>query len=300
MSPGVETVHVDGPLGRWTHAHARPAHLAGLVDGIWLFDGSLTILRERTFPGGTVDIFVHLGDRYKVVEDAGKVQDWVCPAVCAKGLQLGALLVEAPRPHTEVLGIKLTPAGAYAILARPMHELTGLTVDLPDLLGASAAELADACDAGRTIEARIGAAVRWIERRLARGPRLDPCIGWIAGEVRRRRGAVSVAALRQRTGLSKNRLAAEFVHQVGVGPKHYARLERFRHVLTRLNAGCDALSDLAVASGYYDQSHMNAEFRELSGFSPTEFIRATRYPASVSVAEAGTFFQDPAAALAAR
>jgi AraC-like DNA-binding protein len=52
-----------------------------------------------------------------------------------------------------------------------------------------------------------------------------------------------------------------------------------------VNAGADSLAGVALAAGYYDQPHMNAEFRELSGFSPREFLAARRYPESVSVAE---------------
>ena len=60
---------VDDTFGAWTYLRCRPAHLAGLVEHIWLFDGSMTCLRERTFPDGNLEIIVHLGERYSVVED---------------------------------------------------------------------------------------------------------------------------------------------------------------------------------------------------------------------------------------
>jgi AraC-like DNA-binding protein len=276
---------VDGPLGRWTHIGCRPAHLAGLVEGIWIFDGWLTTLRERTFPNGMLEIFVHLGDRYRVVEDRGVPQDWVCPTTCVTGLQLGHLIVQAPAGRTKVLGIKLTPEGAYALFARPMPEVARLTVDLEDLAGAAAAELAEECHSSASAEACIRTVVRWIDRRLAQGIRLDPAVAWVVAEIHRRHGGVSIAALRERTGLSKSRLASTFLAQVGVSPKQFARVIRFRRVLTQLHAAPLPLSGLALDSGYYDQPHMNAEFKALSGYTPVEFLQATRYPRSVSVAE---------------
>jgi AraC-like DNA-binding protein len=54
---------------------------------------------------------------------------------------------------------------------------------------------------------------------------------------------------------------------------------------TLVSAGEGTLADVALAAGYYDQPHMNGEFRELSGFSPREFLATVRYPESVSVAE---------------
>jgi AraC-like DNA-binding protein len=52
-----------------------------------------------------------------------------------------------------------------------------------------------------------------------------------------------------------------------------------------LHRGNAALANGALAAGYYDQPHMNAEFRELSGFTPREFLAANRYSES-SLAEA--------------
>ena len=96
---------------------------------------------------------------------------------------------------------------------------------------------------------------------------------------------MSISELRERAGFSKTRLVNAFRAQIGATPKQYARILRFRHALAMVNAGADSLADVALATGYYDQPHMNAEFRELSGFSPREFLTARRYPESVSVAE---------------
>jgi AraC-like DNA-binding protein len=277
MTSGV----VDDAFGAWTYLLCRPAYLAGLVDHIWLFDGSMTYLRERTFPNGNLEIIVHLGARYSVVEDRGT---WVCPTTCVTGLQLGHLVVEAPACRTKVLGVRLTPAGAYALLARPMHELANLTVDLEDAAGAAARQLEERCHAVRSGDDSVRAALRWIDGRLARATRLDPAVGWMLTQIRQREGAVSIGRLRDQTGWSKTRLTSTFVEQVGVSPKQYARVMRFSRALKLIHAETASIADVATAAGYYDQPHLNADFKELSGFTPTEFLHAHRYPNSVSVA----------------
>jgi methylphosphotriester-DNA--protein-cysteine methyltransferase len=277
MTSGV----VNDDFGAWTYLHCRPAYLAGLVEHIWLFDGAMTCLRERTFPNGNLEIIVHLGERYSVVEDRGT---WVCPTTCVTGVQLGHLVVEAPACRTKVLGVRLTPAGAYALLARPMYELAGLTVDLEDVAGAAARQLAEECHAAGSSDGGVRAALRWIDARLARATRLDPAVSWMLTQIRQREGAVTIGRLREQTGWSKTRLTSTFVEQVGVSPKQYARVMRFSRALKLIHDETTSIADVATASGYYDQPHLNADFKELSGFTPTEFRHAHRYANSVSVA----------------
>ena len=195
------------------------------------------------------------------------------------------LVVEAPAERTKVIGIRLTPAGAYALFARPMHELAGLTVDLEDITGPAAAELEQECAEAQSGERCIRNAVEWIDARLARGTTLEPAIGWILGQIRLRDGVVSIGRLREQTGWSKTRLASTFHEQVGVSPKQIRRVIRFSRLIKMINAETASFADIANEAGYYDQPHMNAEFKELSGLTPTEFQNAHRYTDSVSVAE---------------
>ncbi len=274
---------IESPLGSWTVTEWRPAHLAGLVEFIWHFDGQVTYLRERTFPSGQLELIVHLGERYRMVGERGAE---VCPETCLTGLQTGPLVVEAPPRPCTVLGIRLTPAGAYRLLDCPLSEVSGLSVDLQNVIGNAANELAECCQATTSAEEALRIAGAWVAERTARSPDVDPSVAWIAAQIERRSGAVSIAELRERVGQSKTRLVTTFREQIGVTPKLYARLHRFRRVLTLLNRGPGPLAEIALAAGYYDQPHMNAEFRELSGFSPREFLAAARYAGSTSIAEA--------------
>ena len=276
------TRRVECALGRWTHSEARPADLSGLVEAMWHFDGEVACLRERTFPNGQLEIIVHLGEPYRDVH-GDRVS--VCPDTCVTGLQLRPMIIEAPGRRTAVLGIRLTVAGAYALFGRPLCELTGLTVDLQDVVGRAAAELQERCGGTAGPRACFSRAAEWVEVRLRRGVRADPAIAWTILQIERHGGAIPIARLRERAGLSVTRFAASFREQVGVTAKQYARVIRFKHVLGRLNAGADSLADLAHGAGYYDQPHMNAEFKELSGLTPGEFLHSRRYPNSVSVAE---------------
>jgi AraC-like DNA-binding protein len=279
--------HFDSNLGRWTHTGWRPAPgdpLEWAVDRVWDFDGMAAHPQERVFPNGHLELIVQLDDRYLDVTGAGAVPT---PAACVTGIFSRPAVVQAPRRPCRVLGLRLRPAGAWALLAHPLCQLAELTADLGDLLGRAGNELAEEChDAGSGIE-RVRRAVAWLARQLrrpeARG--VDATANWVARRIADTGGSRPIAALRAKTGLSEARLIALFREQVGVTPKRLARIHRFDRALTLLSRDGGTLASVAQRAGYFDQPHMNAEFREMAGLTPREFLAATRYPNGLSLPE---------------
>jgi AraC-like DNA-binding protein len=61
---------------------------------------------------------------------------------------------------------------------------------------------------------------------------------------------------------------------VGVPPKTFARVVRLQRLLEALRSARDPhWSALATWAGYYDQSHLVAEFKELTGVTPSAWTR---------------------------
>jgi AraC-like DNA-binding protein len=246
----------------------RPARLAGVVDHLWHSAGAIADRRERVLPNGTYELVLAFGDRHRVVERAGVR---VLPAASFGGIRSSPLVLEHP-DRCDTLGIVLRPAGACALLARPLWEVSDLTLDARDVLGREVDELIERCAETPSPEPRFARVCRWLMDRLARAQSPDLAIAWMAAEIERSGGALRVGRLRRETSLSRTRVTERFREQIGTRPKQYARLVRFRRVLERLQDGAPVLADVALEAGYYDQAHMNAEFRELAGVSPTVFL----------------------------
>jgi AraC-like DNA-binding protein len=266
------TLHNDTPLGSWTYSEWRPPQLAGLVEVIWHFKGPTSSARKRILPNGMVEMLINFGEPYRTISGAGPEllkKSWLA------GLQSGPMVSGQP-PRQDVMGVRLCPAGAYALLNGPMREISELTVDLEDLVGRTADELEGRCYGAASIEERLRRAADWVAQRVTKSRGVDPAVAWAAGRIERSGGSVSIAELRRQTGLSKTRLAEAFRDQIGLAPKLYARVVRFRRAAELLQKGAEPLVEVALTVGYYDQPHMNAEFRELSGLSPREFL-AARY-----------------------
>ena len=73
-------------------------------------------------------------------------------------------------------------------------------------------------------------------------------------------------------GYSRPHLTPDFREQVGLAPKMVARLRRFHNVCERLQATPTRWADIAAASGYCDQSHLNRDFEQLAGTTPERFL----------------------------
>jgi len=264
----IKTSTLELQRGRWTYSEWRPPHLADSVELVWEAKGSSSDPRDCHFPSPSLELLVNVsGDRYRLLKPTGA--EFFDDAWLA-GVQVGPVMTEVPS-HSTVLGVHLRPAGAYALLGLPLREVCGFVANLEDLIGVAARELTDRCRAATTREERFRVVAAWIADRVSRARGVTPEVAWSASQIERSGGGVPIAHLRGETGWSKTRLVSTFRDQIGVAPKLYARIVRFTRAAELLQAGRSSLIDVALAAGYYDQPHMNAEFRDLSGMTPREF-----------------------------
>ena len=89
------------------------------------------------------------------------------------------------------------------------------------------------------------------------------------------RGAHRVKEMEQETGYSARRLQEVVTREVGLAPKQMCRHIRFQNALQMLFSGAEKVNQAQAAQllGYSDQSHYNREFKEFSGFCPSQFAK---------------------------
>ena len=83
--------------------------------------------------------------------------------------------------------------------------------------------------------------------------------------------SIDVAELAAIAGLSLFHFARQFKQSAGVTPHHYLikrRVERAREMLVRTDF---SLSEIAIATGFSDQSHLARHFRQVLGTTPGQF-----------------------------
>jgi len=187
-------------------------------------------------------------------------------------------LHDAPA-HTEHAGLGhgiqayLSPLGAQRLFGMPMGELTGQVVEIEDVIGPAAGQLADRLATAPGWAARFDLFERAIAARVLEHEPVAPELEWAWQRLLQSGGAAPVGELAAELGWSRRHLAVRFRDELGMPPKALARLLRFERAVKRLRAG-DELADLALDAGYYDQAHFNRDFRAFAGTTPTAFLAA--------------------------
>lgn len=108
-------------------------------------------------------------------------------------------------------------------------------------------------------------------------PELGDCDGWmdkvvqaISDELSRRWSLRELAEIADRHPV---RMAQAFRARTGISLGAFQRLRRLTSLSLALRHGRTPLAVLAAEFGYFDQSHMNAEFRAAFGVSPGRYRR---------------------------
>ncbi|MFI6638889.1 helix-turn-helix domain-containing protein [Streptomyces sp. NPDC050504] len=221
-----------------------------------------------TLPAATVTLVLGWGAPVRLADagPTGTVQEW--------SAMLAGLRTSPVRGRCDGLAhgveVEFTPLGAYALLALPLRHLSRTRAHPDDVLGLGWT---------RRLTERLATAPHWRDRwrvldselagRLAAPARISPAVAQAWDMLTRTRPAAAVADLVAATGLGHRRLQSLFGEQVGLPPSALIRVLRFQRALA-VAPGARNLADLAAACGYYDQAHLNHDFRALSGRTPAQ------------------------------
>lgn len=269
------------PGGRHVFVAAEPlGPLSAWVEEVWYSEGELEVLEERVLPSATGDLVLNIGAPMARV-DLGDPQRILGGS--AGGMLLSPMVLRHPCRHRAV-GARLRPLGVRGLLGVPIGHLNDQVVEIEALAGQRGRSITERCRHTADPVEVVALFLRWLWDESRRHEReADPIAAWAASQIDETRGAVTMKELQLKSGYGATRFIRRFKDELGVTPKVYQRLARFRAALDGLQQGL-SLADLAAATGYTDQSHMGAEFRRLAGRTPTEVL-ATANPSGLTLSE---------------
>lgn len=229
-------------------------------------------LMHRMVPGGHMLLGFNVGDPVVYSKPSGALPD------AGRSNVLGAVTqpidVEYGR-HVESFGALFHPGQAHVFLRPPAEEMTDRILPLDNFWGPEARSFEARLLEIPSMTQRIRALEKELLRRLnaSRMPQIR--VSSIAELIVRSSGGVTVEALSESAGVSRQHLSRQFRQYLGMTPKQFCRITRFQALLDRANTSQRVdWSEAAADLGYYDQAHLIAEFKEFTGLSPTQFSAA--------------------------
>jgi AraC-like DNA-binding protein len=181
----------------------------------------------------------------------------------------------------QTVAVRFKPGAAGAFLGLPLHELTDQRADIDLLWQRDETDRLAERLWSRPLpdRARLAILEQHLIDRLQRrsasaaaapGARLVQAA--LAG-LDASAGQLRIDDLAERLGVSRQHLAAQFRDRVGLTPKLYARIQRFRRATDALRAAtAPDWPQLALECGYFDQSHLINDFQEFAGSAPLSFV----------------------------
>jgi AraC-like DNA-binding protein len=265
------------------------ADLAPYVDHYWFAEAAgLEAGAGAQFPSGGVALLFNLGPPQALLDAPGGEPTWYDDAWVAG---------ERARPYhlwsphgARVVGVAFRPGGARPFFDCSLADFTDQVVTLADLWPAGLLEPAlegfASVDASRD-EGPV-MSIRALERVLLLRLDISRLVGLgLVGAAVRRLAATgpgaSVRGVAADLGVSTRYLRRVFKDDVGIGPKTLHRVLRFQRLIARLQPpvngreGEPDWSAIAVACGYFDQSHLIRDFRQFTDLRPNEYL-ALRSP----------------------
>jgi len=251
--------------------------LRNSVDHLWCIADGPTYSAERILPTGTTELVINLSaDAVTITNHQGsqRFSGTVVSGPYARPFDIDA------SEHTAMVGVHFKPGGVRAVLGVSPDELLGAHINLDAVWNGAVADLRSEVGAAKSITQRLAIVERALLARLHDDRELTREVAFAVNTLSLGRQP-PIEKLAREVGFSHRRLIQLFTTQVGMPPKRFARLQRFRHAHDAVSGALSAphWSIFATEHGYADQSHMIREFQEFSGMTPAEQLRRSGYVA---------------------
>ncbi|NTW25651.1 MAG: AraC family transcriptional regulator [Lentimicrobium sp.] len=253
-------------------AHPSPL-LSGFVKQYWAIENCLSPGErhiQRIVPNGLTELTFYFGNKPGSLDEKRHPTDHALLSGHLKGYY--DIVVTN---KLSMFSVSFQPFGACLFFNLPASELFDLTVPLNLLLKNQGTEMEDRLNEADSFKGRINVMETFLISRLKANLKEweTKRILNIIGLINNSRGGITIEALASAACLSRKQFERTFTACIGTSPKQFLRTVRFQHSLYQKQKRPDIpLTELAYRCGYFDQSHMIADFKSFSGKTPTQYF----------------------------
>jgi AraC-like DNA-binding protein len=156
-------------------------------------------------------------------------------------------------------------------------DLTDSCIKIEDLPLKNASDVNEKLRSAYFVEERVAILKQVLADHVIAGKcTIDNNVALAVDTIVKQKGSGQVMRIAERLNLSERTFERRFEQNVGVGPKTFANICRFRSALCDLRSGrFKSLTEIAFENGFADQSHFIRSFKKFSGKVPGKLLSNT-------------------------
>lgn len=239
------------------------------VDCYWFADSySLVREKKKIIPDGFPEIIFHYRDPYRI-NISGR---WQQQSKHLFAGQIRKFFFLENTGASGMVGIKFKPATLAHLFGLEMSDYTDQVVPLNSVAGKALTgitqQLLDPISSdemSKLIDQELSLLITPGNNEILK---VDNCLSLIFS----RKGNVEVAELCDGISVTERQLQRLFNRYVGLAPKFYCRVVRFSHIFGLMEQHDSSWVEIALESGYYDQSHFIRNFKAFTGEDPSAYL----------------------------
>jgi AraC-like DNA-binding protein len=252
------------------HALAPLNELADVLECVWhTWDDEVEENRsiERIIPDGCPELIIHLNDPFQRQIEG----EWHTQSKLFIAGTLTKPWMIRPGKRISTVGLRFKPSMLWQVFELNMMNTLNIETELHELVSKTVydnliKELST-CSSGDAAMQITQTCLIGLLKPVSRSNFAQKAVNLIQES----KGRISSDQLSIALSRSSRTIELAFIADMGITPKHYARIVRMLHVLQLVEQSeGEKIVDAALAAGYYDEAHMHRDFRLLVGRSPRQ------------------------------
>lgn len=249
--------------------------LKPFIDRLWGWEGTRDemVLLPTVLPGTGAELYFHYRLPFRRVTAPGA--QILCDAAhlfCVRRQPIPL----CPASDVGFIAVRFRAGMLHRFTDLPGNELVDRVLSIDDLWGVPGKRLAARVAESGSIPERLRLIQDFLSKRL-RVEAADELVERAVSSLYREASSLSIEQLALRMRIGRRQMERRFLQLTGQSPAEIRRLGRFQKVARSLLLVPSATPlDVALAHGYYDQSHFSRDFRELACASPGRFLEMAR------------------------
>jgi len=249
------------------------APLDAFVDCFFSFEGlTADHVVERFIPDGNVELLIDLKEGPQFVYDNDSFEEiQSCKHVWTSGLRTKPITIPAG-DNSSMIVVSFRKGLAYPFFPFPMDEIRDSIVDADLIWNSAFSDLRESLLESKSAKARFSLVEHHLLGLLRGFGAANSCVSFAINQLTESPMATSLSELSNKIGYSQKHFISMFRKCVGVTPKAYQKIMRFRTVISEIQKEEEPQwSKIALNCGFYDQAHFINDFRRFSGSTPSEY-----------------------------